>query len=278
MKFTNRMGISKTVVILAAFIAGISVTHAEISSEWVEGMNSRARLVAGTVESGNLAGLEITLTEGWKTYWRNPGDGGVAPEFSWQGSENVRDIHVLFPAPIRYRDDYGTSIGYKRSVVFPVKFVPIDASKPLTLRVSIDYAVCEALCIPAHASIALRLPGSVSLGPSIRLLDGMASVPSSRNDSDAQIVSLEKISDPNLMFDVMFPGKPDSADVFVEGPENWFLPAPEEVAREETGSSTLIKYSLDLSSLPRATDIQGNDLLFTITGGGRPVEQVWRLQ
>src|SRR4051812_40829530 len=48
------------------------------SSDWVEGHNSRARLVAGN----GIAAVELQMPEGWKTYWRTPGDaGGVPPSF-----------------------------------------------------------------------------------------------------------------------------------------------------------------------------------------------------
>ena len=39
------------------------------------------------------------LAEGWKTYWRMPGDAGVPPLFDWAGSTNVATIKVLYPGP-----------------------------------------------------------------------------------------------------------------------------------------------------------------------------------
>ena len=49
-----------------------------LSSDWAQGHNSRVRLIAGD----DLAGVELQMPAGWKTYWRNPGDaGGVPPSF-----------------------------------------------------------------------------------------------------------------------------------------------------------------------------------------------------
>ncbi len=270
---------------IIAFLIGsgaageVRFANAEITSRWVEGLNSRVRLVAGTLASGNLAGLEITLSPGWKTYWRNPGDGGVAPEFNWQGSLNVRDIQVLFPVPNRYTDEFGTSMGYENSVVFPVTFLPVNPLKPIILRLSVDYAVCEKLCIPAQAAIDLRVPGGVSLGLSPGLLKSFSRVPMEALESDARVINLQRRGDESLIFDVLFPKDPEKADVFAEGPASWFLPAPKEIRREKNKNGrTLIRYQLDLYGLPKAAEIPGQGLVFTILGGGRPVEQNWRLE
>ncbi|MBZ0217146.1 MAG: hypothetical protein K8F25_11370 [Fimbriimonadaceae bacterium] len=268
--------IARVVVGFLGLMAAASVVRAEIVTAWVEGLNSRARLVAGTIEAGNLAGLEIDLTKGWKTYWRNPGDGGIAPEFDWNGSENVRDVSVLYPFPKRYTDAYGTAIGYKGNVIFPVMFEPIDPMKPQILRLQVDYAVCEALCIPAQANIELQLPGGLSLGPSPRLHDVIAQVPLGRGDNDARIVNVVAGREKILEFEASFSGKPEDAEIFAEGPAMWFLPAPTEIRREFSDGHTLIKYRLDLSHLPKSAKIRGETLLFTIKGGARPVEQTWR--
>ena len=104
-------------------------------------------------DAGTLrAGIEIKLQPGWKTYWRYPGDTGVPPRFDFAGSDNLGTAKVLYPAPHSFSDEAGTSIGYKDSVIFPVHVTPRDPSKPVTLTLKIDYAVCEKLCIPAEGT------------------------------------------------------------------------------------------------------------------------------
>ena len=46
---------------------------------------------AGTVS----AGLALVLGEGWKTYWRTPGEVGFPPEIDWTGSRNVAEVELL---------------------------------------------------------------------------------------------------------------------------------------------------------------------------------------
>ena len=45
------------------------------------------------------AGVEIKLDPGWKTYWRDPGDSGMPPTLDFSGSDNVKAVTVLWPAP-----------------------------------------------------------------------------------------------------------------------------------------------------------------------------------
>ena len=72
---------------------------------------------------------------GWKTYWRYPGDSGVPPRFDFAGSDNVETVTVLWPAPQRFADGAGgNSIGYTDDVIFPLRIVPQDRGKPVTLR------------------------------------------------------------------------------------------------------------------------------------------------
>ena len=105
------------------------------------------------------AGVELRLAPGWKTYWRYPGDSGVPPRFEFDQSENVKSVAVLWPAPLRFSDGDGTTIGYKNNVVFPLRIEAKDRGKPVTLRLKLEYAVCEKICIPVDAKAELSIDG-----------------------------------------------------------------------------------------------------------------------
>ena len=45
-------------------------------------------------------------------------------------------------------------------MILPLHVVPQDAGKPVTLRLKLDYAVCEKLCVPAKAKLELQLTGA----------------------------------------------------------------------------------------------------------------------
>lgn len=130
------------------------------ASDWSAAQNARMRLIAaGKAPDGHFrAGIEIELAPHYKTYWRAPGDSGVPPQFDFSGSDNLGKASVAFPVPHVYDDGAGRSIGYKDRVVLPVEVSPADPARPVTLKVKIDYGVCDKVCIPAEGTAELRLP------------------------------------------------------------------------------------------------------------------------
>ena len=100
-------------------------------------------------------------------------------------SENVKTVTVLWPAPQRFADGSGTSIGYKDDVIFPLRVVPQDAGKPVTLRLKLDYAVCEKLCVPAKARPSLRSPARQARSEAA-LTAAEARVPKPASSGDAR--------------------------------------------------------------------------------------------
>lgn len=101
------------------------------ASGWDGTQPSAVRLIAAAKRSEQgrailRAGVQIRLAPGWKTYWRSPGDAGVPPQFEFAGSENVKAITVLWPAPQRFLEDGVTLIAYKGDVTFPLHVVSED--------------------------------------------------------------------------------------------------------------------------------------------------------
>ena len=84
------------------------------------------RLLSGwqQADGSHLAGLELRLAKGWKTYWRSPGDAGVPPLFSWDGSGNVASVDVIWPRPEVFYQNGLRSIGYSDHVVLPLRIQP----------------------------------------------------------------------------------------------------------------------------------------------------------
>src|SRR5262249_10145164 len=150
-----------TATLGALLASALSFTAAAAdASSWDGDARSAMRLLAGSPLGADgllRAGVEIRLATGWKTYWRYPGGSGVPPVFDFSKSENIKSVSILWPAPHRFTDDSGTSIGYKGGVIFPLHVVRESAKRPATLRLSLSYAVCEKLCVPATGEATLEL-------------------------------------------------------------------------------------------------------------------------
>lgn len=208
------------------------------------------------------------MLEGWKTYWRNPGDaGGVPPSFDWSKSKNLAKAHVLYPAPKRFSDFAGDTIGYKGQVVFPVQLTAKDPAKPIDLRLTLDYGVCKEICIPAEASLSLIVdPKTQDVLPP-ELDAALKRVPAGKSAQGPDDPVLKSVSadldgsQPRIVLEAEFPGGAEHADVFVEAPDNLYIPLPKKVADDGAGGAT---FEVDLSGGSDAKDLKGKTLTATL--------------
>jgi DsbC/DsbD-like thiol-disulfide interchange protein len=268
-------GVAPLIVTIA--LAGASTNAwAADASPWDGDARAGMRLVAGSHarDAGAHAGIEIRLAPGWKTYWRYPGDSGVPPRFDFADSQNVKTVTIDWPAPHRFSDESGITIGYKQDVIFPLRVVPQDTSKPVRLRLKADYAICEKICIPAEGSAELALDARHSeLDQSLAAF--VAQVPKHAQLGDAAPLAVRAVrrdtsgDRPRVIVDVAAPGS-GPIDLFAEGPTpDWALPVPEPIAGAPAG---LHRFAFVLDGLPPGTSAAGAALTFTLVAGGSAVE------
>lgn len=133
------------------------------STPWEKADHSEIRLVSGGfLDGAHRVGLHLKMEEGWKTYWRTPGDAGLPFAVSTDGSENLQSAQILWPAP-RRSVDYGEieSFGYKHEVVIPFPVVPTDPAAPTLLKAEVKYAICKEICLFVDKTLTLPLDPSV---------------------------------------------------------------------------------------------------------------------
>ncbi|WP_022704951.1 protein-disulfide reductase DsbD domain-containing protein [Pseudorhodobacter ferrugineus] len=115
--------------------------------------------VGWTMQNGNqMAAFHLTLLDGWKTYWRAPGDAGIPPYFDWAGSRNVKSVTFHWPRPEVFTLGGMQTIGYSHELILPVEVVPLDPSKPVELKAAVDLGVCSDICVPANFAVTALLP------------------------------------------------------------------------------------------------------------------------
>ena len=270
--------ILSTAVILPA--AGPSAQTGISSTPWTELHASRVRLVAGRAKSAKgqyLAGLEIVMADGWKTYWRMPGDSGVPPTFDWAGSTNVASTKVLYPAPMRMPEAGGIAIGYKQSVLLPVEITPQDASKPVVLKLALEFGVCREICIPATANFDLSIPATPAGAPAPQFAAALERVPrpqESRRKGDPELKRVavsHNDPSPKLTIEASFAGDAAGADAFIEAPEGIYVPMPKRVAADAGG---VVQFETDLGR-HLAQELKGKTLTFTLVSDAGATEAQW---
>jgi DsbC/DsbD-like thiol-disulfide interchange protein len=268
-------------VALAVALGTVHASANDDVTKWDGDARSSVRTIAGLSSPGapyRRAGIEIKLMPGWHTYWRYPGDAGVPPQFNFAGSRNVKNVDVLWPAPERKVDNGGTSIGYSGAVIFPLRIVPQDVTKPVSLRLRLQYAICEKLCVPAEAQSDLTLvSGRASQDAALTAAEGR--VPKrvklgEGGDLAIRSVQRERIAGGKERAVVDVAG-PAGVDLFVEGPNpHWALPVPTKVAGAPAGQQ---RFAFDLDGAPTGESYKGAVLTLTAVAPGRAIEVATRL-
>ena len=275
------------VSVLMAFVSISGVATAvgqdtHLATPWITEHATSVRLIGGAVpgqgEAETVAGIEIKLDPSWKTYWRNPGSSGVPPRVEWTGSVNLAKAEVLFPAPQRFPDKEGDTIGYKTSVILPVKVSRIDPAKPVELRLALEYGVCRDVCIPAQANLALTLPATgTKVGANDNLIAAVKQVPRPEqarlpNDPVAKSIVIELAGDkPRIRIEADFPGQSDGQDAFLEAPDGLWLPLPKLVGRE----GSIRRFEVDLTDGADISDLKGRDIRLTLVSSAGQSETVF---
>ncbi len=221
---------------IASLFATIAVAQQDAAvSPWAMSSHSSVRLIAGgrNADGAYRVGIEIRMKEGFKTYWRVPGDAGVPPVFDWTASENVGSVSVRWPAPARYVDDGLTTIGYRDKVIFPALIRPAEGGKAIRAALKIDYAVCNKICIPANAEVALKLPEGGETSQTAILDEFRALTPRPKDagklDDKLGLISGRFLPDNGRKIVELVISVPTGSmmrDVFLEGPEGWLFGTP----------------------------------------------------
>lgn len=250
--------------LLAALLALLLAPAAlAAESEPARAETVTARLLAAedgvALGAGRLsAGLHLALEEGWKTYWRSPGEVGLPPELDWAGSENVAEVAMLWPAPTRFQAFGIENFGYADEVLFPLEVALERPGEPARLSLTANLLVCEDVCVPETVSLALDLPaagGGVDAGAAAAIAAWVARVPQEGPDVGA---GMRAHLGEALTLEV--PGRFASPDVFPE------LGSAAFGAPEIRVGPDRLWASLPLLSQPRE---DGAALRLTVTDGAR---------
>ena len=249
------------------------------ASPWADDNYAAARLISGSSKDASKrlrAGIEIKMPPGWHTYWRYPGDSGMPPSFDFTGSKNLASVKVLYPVPRLMTDETGQTLGYTGDVVLPLRVTPREPGKPVALRLKLEYAVCEKVCVPEEGHLALDVTGAKSTHDA-RLAAAEARVPQ-QVDPKALGLSVHRLNGgakPMVAVDFKAPSD-QPVHVFAEGPTpEWALPIPQPTQPAPAGYQ---RFSFALDGLPPGADPKSPaDLTLTVTAGAKAYEVRTRL-
>jgi DsbC/DsbD-like thiol-disulfide interchange protein len=220
-----------------------------------------------------MAAIQIKLEDGWKTYWRSPGEAGTPPEFDWTGTSGASVIEMKWPAPQKFADPYSATIGYKHEVVLPLRIRAQRADKPVKLALKMNYGICADICVPAQARLNLTIKPQMKGRQSMiaRWLkktpweakaigeehDGLAI---SRVEADFSSPS------PHIAIEAKIPANAKNAELYAEAPGERFLPMARSADGGETGKK---RFVIDLEKENGLDQLALTPLTFTLVADGR---------
>ncbi len=285
--FFQRRFTPAALIFITGAILGIAAKEAAVaavtsSSPWVASNSSKVRLVSGTVELDEtptlIAGVQLRMDPGWKTYWRNPGDSGVPPNFDWAGSKNLKHAELLYPAPHSFADASGTAIGYEDEVVFPVKLTPEREGEPIELKLGVSYGLCKNLCVPNDVSLELPLSPEIGKGDAALIESFLARVPKPGKEGllpEVSGVAAKLDADPpELLVDAVFPPGATSTGLFIDGGDV-FIPVSKPLGPLDGG---IQRFAITFATPAEASAVKGKSLAMTLVSDQGSTETIWKAE
>lgn len=142
-------------LIVASMLLMSGLTHANtVTTGWLHNEQhppvTTRFVLTGEVDTSTarvFGYLEVELQDDWKTYWRTPGEGGIAPEILWDQHKNVDAIDWQWPKPTHYQQLGLDMYGYKHHVVFPITLHLADLHSDVSLSGTIRLSSCTTVCV-----------------------------------------------------------------------------------------------------------------------------------
>lgn len=164
---------------LAAGIAspGTAAEPAASTAEATPGLAAAMLHPGWTRPDGSrIAAIELRLEPGWKTYWRSPGEAGIAPSFDWSGSGNLGRVTYHWPVPEVIDSGGIRALGFHDRLLLPVEIAPAEAGQPMPLSVAIEFGLCREICVPATVALTAPPPGP-GAAPDAAIESALAAAP-----------------------------------------------------------------------------------------------------
>ena len=182
-------------------------------------------------------GIRLKPAEHWHTYWKFGGDSGEATQArDWRLPAGVTAGDIVWPTP-EWTPFLGSELvtfTYPREVILPLPlYIPADFEGTalsggtatdgpvIDIATTIDWQVCEEICIPGSADFSLTLPLAAGADMDPRWQAGFAA---SRGDTPLPLDGHDltaRFNDHDGKINVMVQGPPG---VFTDAEDAWFFP------------------------------------------------------
>ncbi len=150
------IGVQRIGIILSGWICLMALTSHAAHTQ------VQLLLSANTARPGDTiwAGVDMKMDPAWHTYWKNPGEAGMATKIQWQLPPGVTAGEIQWPLPEKLPPAEVTTYGYNHEVMLLVPLKIAADFKPgmvLDLKANVSWLECKEECIPGKATVEAQL-------------------------------------------------------------------------------------------------------------------------
>ncbi|WP_293794594.1 protein-disulfide reductase DsbD [uncultured Pantoea sp.] len=245
---------------LLLLLASCAITAQAADTGWLrnaQNNHAEVRLRSASHNDNQQLLLDIRLQPGWKTYWRTPGEGGVAPEIRWQTPEV--NAQWFWPAPERFDVSGLTTQGYKGDITLPIELAKLSSQQ---LAGTLTLSTCSDVCILTDFPFSLDLtqPADTDFARDFAEAKGRIPAASGLTDQlDASFVNGE------LQIRAQRQGGWQQPELFFDYPPGSMLAAPQISVKGDTLSA---RVAVTDEWGEAAPDLRGKTLSLVVADGG----------
>ena len=242
------------------WLSCIGIVHAADTGWLVSPQNDHARIrFQAERENNRIQGLlTVELKPGWKTYWRSPGEGGVAPKISWP--EGVKDSWS-WPVPSRFDISGMTTQGYHDRVQIPIT---LDGVKNDTLDGTLTLSTCSNVCLLTDYPLHLDFTQPVDDGFRSAFERAMRAVPGT---SGVAADLSAWLSDGSLVVTGTTDGQWENPGIYFDPLEGDILPGDPVITHDGNRLRVTVPVTDEWGDKPAS--LEGKALSFVLTNGDR---------
>jgi len=159
-----------------AFAAPADLTN-EIRAELL----SNVTVIAPNSEF--VVAVRLQMNPDWHTYWKNPGDGGLATEIKWEIPDGFTAGPIQWPAPERFTMTETMNYGYHDEVLLLTTFrapEKLSAGEMVRIAAAVRWLGCNQICVvgKSNQSVLVRAAAAASASADApRIAAAMRKVP-----------------------------------------------------------------------------------------------------
>lgn len=113
--------------------------------------------------SGDSIAVVLESEPGWHTYWKNPGDAGMATSVTWTLPKGWKAGELQWPAPTRFQEKEVATFGYSGAVWLLASLErPAPSGTDVTVGARVDWLECREICLPGSANVTLTIPAKTA--------------------------------------------------------------------------------------------------------------------